>query len=47
MATAARRIVVAGGRASSTQIIHRPAAVLAERLVEVFAAMPGTGKASP
>ncbi|MFI1256392.1 alpha/beta fold hydrolase [Streptomyces netropsis] len=41
VATAARRIVVAGGRASSTQIIHRPAAVLAERIGQELTEFPG------
>ncbi|MEU2514767.1 alpha/beta fold hydrolase [Streptomyces syringium] len=41
LAAAARRIVVAGGRESSTQIIHRPAAVLAERLGQQLTEFPG------
>ncbi|MBP2401197.1 alpha/beta fold hydrolase [Streptomyces syringium] len=41
VAAAAGRIAVAGGRASSTQVICRPAAVLAERIGRELTEFPG------
>ncbi|MEU5434968.1 alpha/beta hydrolase [Streptomyces sp. NPDC020719] len=41
LASIADRVVVAGGRASRTYLVHRPAAVLAQRLGRELALFPG------